>query len=110
GLPAASSLELNMKKLISSVALAALLTGCSLIPNYQRPAVEIPANWKADKVPMAPSSINADWWRNFSNKELDALMDLALANNNDLRAATARIQQARADLKIAGAPLYPTLD
>ncbi len=99
-----------MKKLVSTLAIVAVLSGCSLIPHYHRPGVDMPADWKGGKIVMAPASINADWWRNFDNKELDALMDLALANNNDLRAAIARIQQARADLKIAGAPLYPTID
>jgi outer membrane protein, multidrug efflux system len=99
-----------MKKLLSSVAIVAVLSGCSLIPAYLRPGVDTPAQWKGGKVAMAPASINADWWRNFDNKELDALMDLALANNNDLRAALARIHEAKADLKIAGAPLYPQVD
>ena len=99
-----------MKKMVSTLAIVVALSGCSLIPAYMRPNIEMPSFWKGGKVAMAPATINADWWRNFNNTELDALMDMALANNNDLRAALARIQQSRADLRIAGASLVPSVD
>ena len=99
-----------MKKLVSTLAIVAVLSGCSLVPEYLRPGVDMPATWKGGKVAMAPATVNSDWWRNFDNKELNALMDMALANNNDLRAAMARIQQSRADLRIAGGPLFPSVD
>ncbi|TAL31668.1 MAG: efflux transporter outer membrane subunit [Alphaproteobacteria bacterium] len=99
-----------MKNLASTLAIVAVLSGCSLIPEYLKPNVDMPTFWKGGKVAMEPATINADWWKNFNNKELNALMDMALANNNDLRAALARVQQARASARIAGAELFPTLD
>lgn len=98
-----------MKQIIISLLLLVTMTGCNLTPDYVRPDVQIPQNWKAgDKI--GESAVNADWWRNFSSKELDRLMEEALANNLDLRASLARIQQSRAAVKIAGASLLPELD
>lgn len=50
-----------------------------------------------------------DWWRAFGNSELDRLVAQASANNNDLAAAMARVDQARASARIAGAALLPTV-
>lgn len=99
-----------MKNIVSTLAIVAVLSGCSLIPEYMRPNIDMPAMWKGGKVAMEPATVNADWWKNFNNKELNALMDMALSNNNDLRAALARVSQARADARISGAALLPTLD
>lgn len=112
-----------MKKLVSTLAIVVALSGCSLVPDYLRPNVDMPADWKGGKVSTPTSTkwkdgkalvttgvINSDWWKNFNNTELNALMDMALANNNDLRAALARIQQSRADLRIAGGSLVPAVD
>ncbi|MBZ2187567.1 efflux transporter outer membrane subunit [Alcanivorax sp. JB21] len=51
-----------------------------------------------------------DWWRGFASTELDALMQQAQANNPDLNAAAARILQAEAQARIAGASLLPNVD
>jgi NodT family efflux transporter outer membrane factor (OMF) lipoprotein len=51
-----------------------------------------------------------DWWRAFDSEELAALVAQALAGNPDLAIATERVRQAEAQLRIAGASLFPTLD
>ena len=51
-----------------------------------------------------------DWWRGFASTELDALMQQAQANNPDSNAAAARILQAEAQARIAGATLLPNVD
>jgi NodT family efflux transporter outer membrane factor (OMF) lipoprotein len=89
-----------------------VLAGCSFMPEHQRPAV---ATAEAFSAPGAPDAIQADqiaadWWKTFRSDELNGLMERALENNNDIRAATARIEQARAQLKIAGASLLPAAD
>jgi len=93
------------------LAIACALTGCSFVPNYDRPSVPTQAEWGAP--PNAASAavpVTADWWQRFGSPELDKLMAEALAANQDLAAAIARIDQARANTRIAGAPLLPSID
>ena len=85
-----------------------LLGGCSLVPAYHRPDVVTPATWSGAQ--SGETRIAADWWTQFGSAELDRLMQDALAQNNDLRASLARVDQARAGLRIAGASLLPTAD
>lgn len=86
------------------------LASCSMVPDYQRPDVETPQGWREGQVQGDAATINADWWKNFGSDELDGFMNEALTKNNDLLAAMARVDQARAAVKIAGAPLLPSVD
>jgi outer membrane protein, multidrug efflux system len=106
-------LENFMKKqtLTSSLVLAALLAGCSMIPDYARPDMTVPAGWSEQHGAQAtPTTIAKDWWKSFNSAELNALMDEALANNNDLGAAIQRVEQARATLRRSRASLLPSVD
>ncbi len=96
------------QKLRISISLLAvfLLAGCSITPTYQRPEVNTLA-WK-EGAPSQNSEIAADWWKGFGSGELNALMQRALAHNNNLQASLQRIEQARAGLQIAGASLLPS--
>lgn len=85
-----------------------LLTGCSLVPGTDVPTDRIPQQWvrgEAAAAPLAPVR-----WSDLGSAELDRLITEALANNTDIAAALARIEQSRASAKIAGAGLYPQLD
>jgi len=87
-----------------------LLAGCSLVPDYQRPADAAPGAWKNQTPkPTHGATISPDWWKLFGSAELDRLMTEALVNNRDLTAAMQRIDQFRALAKIAGAPLLPAV-
>ncbi|MEC4747710.1 efflux transporter outer membrane subunit [Methylomicrobium sp. Wu6] len=87
-----------------------LLAGCSLVPDYKRPADEAPEAWKnRTPKPTRGATISPDWWKLFGSAELDRLMNEALVNNRDLTAAIQRIDQFRALAKIAGAPLLPAV-
>lgn len=88
--------------------LLALLGGCSLGPDYARPDVATPAGWdsRSDAAGLWP---DAEWWRQFGSSELDTLIAEAKTSSTDMRAAAARIRQAEAQAKIAGATLYPSL-
>ncbi|HLQ38434.1 MAG TPA: efflux transporter outer membrane subunit, partial [Planctomycetota bacterium] len=92
-----------------------LLPGCTVVgADYARPAVETPAEfaqlgaWK----PSAPADATprGDWWTMFGDPVLDALQDDAAAANQDLRAALARIEDARALVRNARADQLPSLD
>ena len=84
--------------------------GCILTKDIPDPALEIPGGYKAAR----PTSIGApptlDWWRGFRSSELTTLMEEAQTVNLDIAAATARLIQADAQARIAGAALLPTLN
>jgi multidrug efflux system outer membrane protein len=88
-----------------------VLAGCSLVPEYKRPADAAPEAWKnpAPKPQTSGTTISPEWWKLFASAELDHLMSEALINNRDLTAAIRRIDQFRALAKIAGAPLLPAV-
>jgi outer membrane protein, multidrug efflux system len=88
----------------------ALLAGCAINSDYQRPDVTLPNQWHSDAAALAGESTSASWWRGFQNPELSRLVTIALDNNHDLSAASSRIAQARALVQIAGANLAPSLE
>ena len=91
--------------LVAGASLA--LAACSLVPRDGPPALPLPASY-SDVAPAAAEPL-ADWWRGFGSAELDAAIAAALAGNPGLEASVARIEQARANLRIAGADLFPTI-
>lgn len=96
----------------AALALALLAQACALTPEYRRPDLPIPDTWRdgGDAQPGAGAGIAADWWRHFGSPELDEAIAEALAQNLELEAALQRIAQARAEVRIAGAGLLPTVD
>ncbi|MBU0799988.1 MAG: efflux transporter outer membrane subunit [Alphaproteobacteria bacterium] len=95
------------KTTITLPLLLILLSGCALSPDYQRPSVDVPAQWSVAET-GSPTVIARDWWAEFESAELNGLMNAALNQNNDLRAGLQRVEQARAGLRIAGASLLPS--
>jgi NodT family efflux transporter outer membrane factor (OMF) lipoprotein len=94
--------------------LAALqLSGCAVGPNYRTPVVETPPvykeadNWK----PAEPNDQNlgGTWWTAFQDPQLDALELQVDVSNQNLKAAEAQYQQARAVLRYSRADYYPTV-
>jgi NodT family efflux transporter outer membrane factor (OMF) lipoprotein len=85
--------------------------GCALIREpYRRPEIAAPAAWLGKAPGAEPAGWpDREWWKCFLSAELDRLIALAQENNYDLKAAMARVAQARASLRIAGAGLYPAL-
>ncbi len=107
-------LQRNILLLGMILALSSGLTGCTLGPDYQRPEVQVPtafreeAPWK-DAVPADVLDKGA-WWRIYGDPVLDGLQDRALSANQNLKAAIARVDQARAAARITESTLYPRLD
>jgi NodT family efflux transporter outer membrane factor (OMF) lipoprotein len=91
-------------------AAALLAAGCNLGPYYHRPDVPPPAQWRTPAAATAPEWPPADWWREFHSDDLNLYIAQAQRANDDLRAAIARVHQADAQRRIAGAPLLPSLD
>jgi multidrug efflux system outer membrane protein len=91
-----------MRKTVLALALAAFIVGCTTTPTAP-PALDLP-------VGTANDPALERWWTEFTDPTLTALVDEALAHNLDLRAAIARIDQARSQVKLAQKDLYPTVD
>ncbi len=92
------------------VGAALLLAGCTLGPKYERPAIDVPAAFRASADTQAAAWPAEDWWRNFHSDELDGLIGRARVFNEDLAAAAARVLQADAQVRVSGAPLLPALN
>jgi NodT family efflux transporter outer membrane factor (OMF) lipoprotein len=102
--------------LLATLLGAGALAGCVSGPDYATPRVAAPDHYRhtAQQAsnaaqPAAPLTLDR-WWLGFGDPELTRLVELALAQNLDLQAADARVEQARATARIAGAGLRPTAD
>jgi multidrug efflux system outer membrane protein len=86
------------------------MTACTLGPNYHRPPVTTPANFRAPDPlppPQGPSLADLKWWEVFKDEKLQDLIREALAANYDLRDAVARVEEARANLGVTRSNQFP---
>ncbi len=94
-----------------AILISVSLLGCSLTPELKRPDIELPpgpSEIKGEAISKG-KDLEPEWWRQFNDPVLNALIDEALKNNDDLLIAASRIEQARALLGISGAELYPLI-
>ncbi|MDY0212879.1 MAG: efflux transporter outer membrane subunit [Desulfuromonadaceae bacterium] len=90
-----------------------ILSACAVGPDYQKPDFTLPLEWheQGDTETLLPSSkILVSWWQNFDDSVLTGLINEAAVQSLDLKAAVARIQQARAYLGVEKSQFGPTLD
>lgn len=92
----------------TSLLAAALLTGCAAT-GVQRAPPPTPTAFSAGVQPADEAQL-ARWWTGFGDPQLTRLVDQALAGNPDMAAAQARIDQARAQARVAEAALLPSLN
>ena len=85
------------------------LAGCDLGAGPVQPTVSMPAAW-AEQAAAPTAWPTADWWRSFGSDELNRLVVEAQANNLDIAAAAARVDQAEAQLRVTGASLFPLVN
>src|SRR4051794_21642868 len=88
------------------------LTGCAVGPNYKRPQLPIPDQFRGATAPAGGAASFADtkWQELFPDPALNQLVSTALEHNFDLQIAAERIEQARAQLGITRANQFPFLD
>jgi multidrug efflux system outer membrane protein len=79
-------------------------------PDYKRPDVPEPEQYRGVELPTSESIADIPWWEMFGDTVLVGLIDSALVNNRDLRESLARISEARAAVGVVRAQLYPRLD
>lgn len=95
------------------VLLVLQFVGCTVGPKYHRPAVETPpaykemGNWKTAQ--PADEKLGSKWWEIFQDPQLNALQEQVNVSNQNLKAAFAQYQQARAVLRYYRADYYPTV-
>ncbi len=87
-------------------ACAVLTAGCTMGPNYKRPQTDLPQGQDASNYAVFTQQ---NWWQMFNDPVLNAMEDTALKYNWDLQAAIARVDQARAEVTIAGSNQFPTV-
>ncbi len=126
------------RRFCSAALVAFGLTACTVGPFYKKPNITPPDAWRetdtqvsgvAQTSGAAPAVANgaapgaqpngagagppawpsSDWWHGFNSPQLDDLMSQAQHANDDIAAAVARIREADAQVRIAGAPLFPSL-
>lgn len=92
--------------LLLIVGMAGVLSGCT--PRLQPPQVDVPVAYRyTDRFTSDSIRLTTQWWTLFGDSTLNFLVERALQQNNDLRTAVSRIEQARANLRIARAEYLP---
>lgn len=106
-----------MRRLALVIVVAALVGGCTMIPNYERPAASVPQQWP-DGPAYAPESGDQNGraageigWRDFFvDPQLQQLIASAFENNRDVRIVALQVEKVRAQYRIQRADLFPQID
>ncbi len=99
-----------MKKL-PLLTIAVLFAGCAVGPNYKRPTVNVPTDYRdsmAGRTAAASSLGNEKWWDVYQDTVLTQLIHTAIQQNYDVRIAAARVLEAQAQLGITRANQFPS--
>ncbi|APW45973.1 efflux transporter outer membrane subunit [Rhodoferax antarcticus] len=105
-----------IKLSILTLACASALSACSLMPTYERPIAPIDSQWPASagidsSYKDSYQRLSDKGWGHFyTDKTVQELITIALANNRDLRVAVLNIEQARAQLGLRRADQFPSLN
>ncbi len=87
-----------------------LLCGCAVGPNYKRPMVDSPGNFRSAPALVTTNSIaDLPWWDVYQDQTLKSLIHVALTNNYDVRIAATRVEQARAISAEARSAFLPSI-
>ena len=101
--------KLQNSTIYSVVALFIWMTGCAVGPDYKRPAVVTPPDWGWKLAQPNDQAIQSDWWKLFQDPELNQLETQATGENQQIRAALARIDQSRSIARITDSRFFPQL-
>ena len=97
-----------MKRLLTFY-LIGLLSACTTVgPDYSRPEVALPSSFPSSTAPAGDEkAISTDWWKLYGDAQLEELVTSAQKTNADLRFAAARVLEAEALAREAGAAFLP---
>lgn len=100
-----------MTRRLIAAALALGLAGCAVGPNYEPPEIVVPVGWRDSTLALRDSSYaNLPWWEVYADTTLQRLILVALRENQDVRVALARVNEARAFLGIQRLEFLPQID
>ena len=98
---------------LGAMLLIGWVAGCTVGPNYKKPAAAVPAKWDVEEPFREATPKDAvpktAWWNVFHDDELNGLETDLLAANQTLKVSVAHYQQARASAAVQNATLFPTL-
>ena len=92
-----------------ALVLVCALSGCAMVSPELKPDVPVAGTWN-EAVPANGAGVSPTWWTSFGSAELQSLVAEALAGSPDLAIASERVQQAEAQVRVAGASLFPVLN
>ena len=101
-----------------ALGVGVVAAGCTVGPDFKRPSLWTPGSYTAGRASSAAQEaslpvaepVDPEWWAAFGDPVLTGLMRRAAAANLDVRAATARLAQSRAQVRISGASAYPDVN
>ncbi len=96
-------------RIVFTVAALAVIAGCAVGPNYHRPVVNAPENFRFAEGQGTNSFADLPWWEVFKDPMLQDLIRTALTNNYDLKQAVARVEQARNQAIAARSAFFPQI-
>lgn len=99
---------------VLAASLALLLGGCMVGPDYHRPQVAVPTQYKTlpgwtEATPDAAAAPKGEWWSGFNDPLLDQLEPMVSVSNQTVRQNYANYQQALAEVQVARSALFPTI-
>ncbi len=94
---------------VRALGASLLLTSCTVGPDFAAPDLKLPGRWKQSSATETATPAPDTWWTLFRDSELNSLVDRALAGNQELAGALARVQSARALSQIERAAWFPQL-
>ena len=97
-----------MRKIFSSAIIALSLCGCMVGPDYRRPTVETPQNWRVQEQETR-EIVNTPWWEQFKDPVLNDLIRIGLVENRDVKIAAARVEQFMGQYVTTRSTLFPQL-
>jgi outer membrane protein, multidrug efflux system len=98
-----------MRRTWTAAVLSLLLAGCTVGPKYNRPSLQPPTNFYAERQITTSSEADLAWWDLFKDPVLQDLIREALKNNYDLQAALARVEQERALAGVTRSEYFPQI-
>jgi len=97
------------KGILITLLISGLAASCKMGPNFKSPEIDSPDAYRFDSL-RVDTLADLSWWELFGDENLNALVKIALEENQNAKIALARIEEARAFLKIAKTELYPKFD
>ena len=107
-----------MKRTLSAktaLVLALFMAGCTVGPDYRRPAMNTPSEFRApqgatSQLPVDVSLGDVGWWTTFQDPQLQSFIREALTNSYDIQIAATRVLQAEAALRITRSQFFTSIN